>query len=578
MSNNKSPIEHHLDIERIKRLDSIEKEKWINRIKKEISPEYCIHFSYTQLKSVGKKVLTLINTLSFEIQDKISNTKSSDDLELLYDEFITTLEVHINERFMKSMPKLVRKKGGLVKNHYVNYLKYLDLKTVKNRYYSFLSKELYHLDQKYRQVGDDKTKSDNHIRKYASERAMKVREEQLSSHNNYLENLILENGKTVKDIQKTMSSKLFELYVTIKGYEDISKEKDFIWLFITLTCPPEFHPNPSEKFGFSKWDGSYVNDAKDFFTNKFRLIRMKANDDEMNFSLNSAFGIKVLEPHKDGTPHVHLILFVKREYEDYYKNLFIRYFRRYVEVPFHDQDGNLIEYHGCDIIREGYDRNGVKLEDENISSAASYVIKYCLKNQELNSLNTSKFGDNDIDAINAWKSANRLRSFSMLGVKGISTKYNDCRKLANFLRKQNNYEKSFKDIVLKDAYDYMKAVLRTEINYNYSREDMLADVNQLIFDLDKFLDLVKLSSEKNKKYQVKDKSGNIKTKYGIDMKNFIINSNQLEYDHEKYRGRFNEVKKKKTALKVGLAKFSFDKIKTLEVIYNKNKPTPSDEQ
>lgn len=74
-------------------------------------------------------------------------------------------------------------------------------------------------------------------------------------------------------------------------------------------------------------------------------------------------------------------------------------------------------------------------------------MKYGLKNNKLKDLDNKKEKDefNEIDAVNAWKSANRIRSFSTLGIKSAKTKYDDIRRVANYINKTvkiNKYKNS----------------------------------------------------------------------------------------------------------------------------------------
>ncbi|WP_140339313.1 replication endonuclease, partial [Vibrio parahaemolyticus] len=51
-------------------------------------------------------------------------------------------------------------------------------------------------------------------------------------------------GRSIWDVRKTELSFFYELYIELCALQEIAKEKDMTWMFITLTCPPSYHPNP----------------------------------------------------------------------------------------------------------------------------------------------------------------------------------------------------------------------------------------------------------------------------------------------------------------------------------------------
>ncbi|WP_234942916.1 replication endonuclease, partial [Vibrio anguillarum] len=86
---------------------------------------------------------------------------------------------------------------------------------------------------------------------YAGERSIKKRFEQLEYRDNYLKSKYIRKDVTAYDLQKKDSSKAAESYLEMLGMEEKAKELGYIFLFITLTCPPEFHSNTIRKK--SKW-------------------------------------------------------------------------------------------------------------------------------------------------------------------------------------------------------------------------------------------------------------------------------------------------------------------------------------
>lgn len=95
-----------------------------------------------------------------------------------------------------------------------------------------------------------------------------------------------------------------ELMTRMRGFEEVAKERGDVAEFVTLTCPSAFHsmlssggPNP-EYAGFS------VRESQAWLSKMWARSRSK-------FKRKSilVYGFRVAEPHHDGTPHWHMVLF-----------------------------------------------------------------------------------------------------------------------------------------------------------------------------------------------------------------------------------------------------------------------------
>lgn len=93
-------------------------------------------------------------------------------------------------------------------------------------------------------------------------------------------------------------------------------------VFLTITCPPRFHKNSRD------YDGSTVKDSVSYLSASWAsFLRLKVfkhikKDNPMPY-------IRVLEPHKDGTPHSHVLLWIPKSYILSVKKVFQRHFSRY---------------------------------------------------------------------------------------------------------------------------------------------------------------------------------------------------------------------------------------------------------
>lgn len=517
----------------------------IDELKKWISPIYCQNHSCKELKGVGVHAFRLMQIITSNL--KLDASES--EIESIYVDYLNVLKLHFHERFISSFPKLIKKRGGVVKRHKENFRKINDLKYIKGLYFKFLIRELYFISQKKKEVGG---KGGN--QNYTSLKMMKIRKEQIDYNNEYLKNTLLSNGKTAYDYKKTDKNKLVELYLTVKGYQDLANEKGFRWLFITLTLPAEFHSNPSK--GKNSWDGSTVRDGKDFFQDKLRLMRGKLKSDKKEFNLDNGFGIRVAEPQKDGTIHYHIVLFVNPKYKQYYCNTFRYYFERNetINVGFKKENRS----HGCLIIEEGFDKDGFEVKEEGLAKASTYILKYCLKGYNINDVDNKDFVFSQLEAVNAWKAMNGIRSISDLGVKGFKSKYRDCRKIANYLnaitkgfggKVEVNKTIMFMTEATKEAHNNYTSIYRGIKVYDASASKALRQARK---DALEMFDMIKTAS--------------VKTEAGIDMASFIKNAATLDYEKVSKNNRFGETVNKNAILKHRSAKFELKKAQLVHVV------------
>ncbi|MDP2806234.1 MAG: replication endonuclease, partial [Gallionellaceae bacterium] len=180
-----------------------------------------------------------------------------------------------------------------------------------------------------------------------------MRNEQKVGWRNFAQNKVMvKNGVAISmlNIMDGAQKKLFdEKYVMVKGLEEFSKKSGMDWVFITLTPPPSFHPNPAN--GNSSWDGiSFANDAMTWLHKNYRSVLLSLRKMEI-----LPAGLWVTEPQKDSTTHIHLLMFANPSD------------MQTIEDEFRKVDG-----WNCDA--------GCKWERNNrLASAASYVFKYIAK-------------------------------------------------------------------------------------------------------------------------------------------------------------------------------------------------------
>jgi len=109
------------------------------------------------------------------------------------------------------------------------------------------------------------------------------------------------------------------MMVTVRGLEDRAEEIDFVPIFLSITCPSRMHAryaatgtaNPAydctSPSGAQKYLAKTWNRATSFLKNK----GIRPGTDY--------FGVRIVEPHHDATPHWHLLVFVRANHTEAFK-------------------------------------------------------------------------------------------------------------------------------------------------------------------------------------------------------------------------------------------------------------------
>lgn len=239
------------------------------------------------------------------------------------------------------------------------------------------------------------------------QRHLKQQQEQRS----YLENMLAENevGDTyflseLHDISVSNPTiKRAELMVRCRGFEDIAESKGHDGIFITMTCPSKYHrafgksgePNP-------KYNGSRVSHCQNYLQDVWAKIRSWLDRQDIR-----VYGFRVAEPHHDGTPHWHMLLFTAPENIQALNNTFLRYCL--------EEDGD----------EKGALENRIKFIkiDPKKGSATGYIAKYISKNINGEDLENGVDGENPsitAQRVKAWASVWGIRQFQQIGGAPVS--------------------------------------------------------------------------------------------------------------------------------------------------------------
>ncbi|PTY38072.1 hypothetical protein BGP77_16605 [Saccharospirillum sp. MSK14-1] len=187
-----------------------------------------------------------------------------------------------------------------------------------------------------------------------------------------------------------------ELMTRVRGMEEYAQAHGQVGLFVTLTLPSEYHASLKEGHCNSKFNGSTPKQGNKHLVGLWASIRSKFHRDDI-----APFGLRVVEPHHDGTPHWHLMLFVDQSQRDQIEEVFTNYVLKDGASP------ELLPY-----------RLKIVRIDPSRGTAAGYVAKYVSKNIDGAGLDFDKEGrpfKDTASRIRAWASTWGIHQFDFIG-------------------------------------------------------------------------------------------------------------------------------------------------------------------
>ncbi|MNB99764.1 Bacteriophage replication protein GPA [compost metagenome] len=171
--------------------------------------------------------------------------------------------------------------------------------------------------------------------------------------------LVKSTGETfcLLDLHKNKSKNKFnETYFIVKNLEAIAQEQNFLPFMLTLTAPARYHPNPLK--GRCAFDAYSTVDSQNYLRRAWARFRSYLAKIGIPMSLQSCFGLRTAELHRDGCVHWHLILFINPET--------LKDFEDALAARFSSTQADIIAIDGC--------------------STSTYALKYILKSVDLDDL------------------------------------------------------------------------------------------------------------------------------------------------------------------------------------------------
>ncbi|MCQ8564049.1 replication endonuclease [Klebsiella pneumoniae] len=261
---------------------------------------------------------------------------------------------------------------------------------------------------------------------YASKNCVTDWREQKRRTREFLKGLDLEDedGNRISLIEKYDGSvanpaiRRCELMTRIRGFENICNELGYVGEFYTLTAPSKYHATTKAGYRNSKWNGASPSDTQSYLTGLWARIRAKLHREEIRI-----FGIRVAEPHHDGTPHWHMLMFMLPEDVERVRLIIRDYAWEEDRHELRSDKAKKARFHAEAI-------------DPEKGSATGYVAKYISKNIDGYALN----GETDDEsgellketapAVSAWAARWHIRQFQFVGGAPV-TVYRELRRLAD---------------------------------------------------------------------------------------------------------------------------------------------------
>lgn len=262
---------------------------------------------------------------------------------------------------------------------------------------------------------------------YASKQAIADVKARRQSNMDYLKSCELENvdtGERISLIDKVMASisnpeiRRMELMNTIAGTEKYAADNGDVGMFLTITTPSKYHPTrtvgTSKRVQFNhNWDKQAFTpkDGQRYLVGVWGKIRTAFKDNGLK-----VYGIRVVEPHHDGTPHWHMMLFTKPAM----RQQVIDIMRKYAMKEDSDE--------------RGADKNRFDCKHMNRGGAAGYIAKYIAKNIDGYALEgekdheTGELLTDTAAAVTAWAATWRIPQFHPIGLPAMGT-YRECRRI-----------------------------------------------------------------------------------------------------------------------------------------------------
>ncbi|MCM7357695.1 replication endonuclease [Enterobacter hormaechei] len=206
-----------------------------------------------------------------------------------------------------------------------------------------------------------------------------------------------------------------EMMACVKGLELIAEMRGECAVFYTITCPSRFHATLNNGRPNPKWTSETVRQSSNYLVETFAAFRKAMHKAGLRW-----YGVRVAEPHHDGTVHWHLLCFMRKKD----RRTITAMLRKFAIREDREELGS---------------NTGPRFKSELINprkgTPTSYIAKYISKNIDGRGLageiskETGKSLRDNAENVNAWASLHRVQQFRFFGIPGRQA-YRELRLLA----------------------------------------------------------------------------------------------------------------------------------------------------
>ena len=245
-----------------------------------------------------------------------------------------------------------------------------------------------------------------------------------------------------------------ELMVRMRGFEDMAQEQGKLGLFLTLTAPSSYHAwrqgskDKAKTYQNEKFNGACPTDTNRLLCKQWARFRAALAREGI-----MAFGFRVVEPHHDGTPHWHCLLFINPEHQRDFLTLLAYHFTAAERAELKMPNGDLLDalaemkirnkmprikwlldVNSPAVVKAINPRVNWKEIDPTQGSATGYIAKYIAKNIDGHKVGMDYEAEAPVDhttiAVAAWASCWRIRQFQQIGGPAVSV-WRELRRLGD---------------------------------------------------------------------------------------------------------------------------------------------------
>ena len=242
-----------------------------------------------------------------------------------------------------------------------------------------------------------------------------------------------------------------ELMVRMRGFEEIAKEQGYVGEFYTWTAPSKYHSWCKDKKGKTHanaaYQGATPHETQQYLCKQWSKVRAKLERMHIH-----TFGFRVVEPHHDGTPHWHLLLFFKPDEMITARTIICEY------AVQHDKEELQIT---TDFeVDECSPRFDYKKIDPAKGSATGYIAKYIAKNIDgayvEEDFEAGCSGNQAAESVAAWASIWHIRQFQQIGGAPV-TVWRELRRIKHSINNDEVLETARKAADSADWQGYIAA-------------------------------------------------------------------------------------------------------------------------